>query len=625
MKKILLTIFLLPFILIIFLLAYFGIYSIIDKDYISIEEASERVKWPLNYKKIGFKGLMELKKMEPDEATTKAFAEYERLVDAFASAKYVKYDEGLGYCDDKYLMYYYNDIKYLDSGIKWNFIPELNCKETSFYNKEAKYVFEPRGLTIWGQFIPLILEQIKSRKSFSKCNCSHFFSLILKNMRIKEYANEYGAFNLDSLVRDGISNSWIEANLYDYNIFYDLLINNKFSKVEMQEMLEAIKEYEKLNKPFEYYINKYYDPRIEHVDFLYSHSPIISFISIFYGNAPKEIRKMKDLVLKGDYLKAEDISSEYPYNPYINTIVGINVYNYVLNLSKLAIFKAQLESRLGLEVTAIDPIDNKPIRNRVENGKTVYYCLGFNKEHDYVGSKSQGEISTCIYEPQKYAEKKEKRLKLITDQLKTQQKKQPKKQKRVNKNISKKIENGTVEAAPIEGKNENLTEDDLKKGIKLILTKVEIEELKESVRKRKELNEKKKNIIEEYRKFVLDNGDKYKNEKERVLCEEKLENLNKAKLSIIDELKIKNEEMRGDIMKPIKLAHLKHVIGVQIKQIEKFINNTQEDLNKLPKDEDSEELKSLKESKEVKIKEIDAEISNEDKKIKELIEKGRKK
>ena len=229
---------------------------------------------------------------------------------------------------------------------------------------------------------------------------SVLFSSIIKIYILSSYLNKGQIlFN---------NNNTILETLY---VFFDNLINNKYSADEMKVMLNVLKQAIPLIPDYHENVRIQYDFTKSLYDFAFSEFPcLFHTLSIVFGNPYPKIDEMYTLFKEGKY---RDGSSFLKYNHSLSLLLippeFFSFYedhiHFIDLKSKLVLMQAVLEDKLGLTITAVDPFDGKPIRSiKKDDGKIIYYCLG----HTGRDEKGTGinifncdtKLKTKIVEPQ---------------------------------------------------------------------------------------------------------------------------------------------------------------------------------------------------------------------------------
>ncbi len=205
---------------------------------------------------------------------------------------------------------------------------------------------------------------------------------------------------LNSFINKGqILSQSSNYNLETLYVFYDNIINDKYSTDEMKSMLQTIKQALPLIPDYKEKIKIQYEDTLKLYKFAFSEFPCLSYtIRFISGNPFPILEEMYSLFEQGKYKEAGTylrhhnlicmimISPDYlNYYEDHNTFVDLK--------SKLALMQAVLEEKLGQKITAVDPFDNQPIRSfKNDEGKQIFYCLG----HEGKDEKGKGRnITNC--------------------------------------------------------------------------------------------------------------------------------------------------------------------------------------------------------------------------------------
>ncbi len=204
------------------------------------------------------------------------------------------------------------------------------------------------------------------------------------------------------------NNNHILETLY---VFYDNLINNKYSSDEMKVMLNVLKQTISLIPDYQENVRIQYDFTKNLYDFAFSEFPcLFKSLSIVFGDPYPGINEMYNLFKEGKYREGSNFIKDNNSLSLLLVSPDFHYYyedhiNFINLKSKLALMQAVLEDKLGLTITAVDPYDGKPIRSiKNDEGKIIYYCLG----HTGRDEKGTGinifncntKLKTKILEPQ---------------------------------------------------------------------------------------------------------------------------------------------------------------------------------------------------------------------------------
>ncbi len=214
------------------------------------------------------------------------------------------------------------------------------------------------------------------------------FRAMLKNHLLCLYINKGNLITSDT-----------KLSLDALYVFYDKLIGDMYTQEEMQNMLSTIKQVIPLipeikdNVKIQYYFSK----RL--YDHFYSEFPVLAYTVHFISGSPYlDLEKINELLNNEKYKEVSDYSNKRELKLIFISPAIRNVfydYNDFLDIySRLPLIQANLEYKLGKEITAIDPFDKKPIRYTIDNqGKKVFYCLGHQGTDK--GTITSDNISNC--------------------------------------------------------------------------------------------------------------------------------------------------------------------------------------------------------------------------------------
>ncbi|MBP5469554.1 MAG: hypothetical protein J6Z11_09960, partial [Candidatus Riflebacteria bacterium] len=232
----------------------------------------------------------------------------------------------------------------------------------------------------------IALMDIYDKEKFKILDSSTLFTSMLKVHLFSLYTNKGLSATRES-----------EHNLDGLYFFYDKLIDNEYSEDEMKKMLASIKEVIPLIPDIRDNFIIQYDFTKRLYDFSFSEFPVIAnTLKLFLGNPYSELEKMMGEFKEGKFKEASSHFNKHQlllifvtpemtsFNSTYNDNIDVN--------SRLALFQAYLEDRLGKEITAIDPFDGQPVRSTINDGKKTFYCLG----HDGKDEKGLGNnITNC--------------------------------------------------------------------------------------------------------------------------------------------------------------------------------------------------------------------------------------
>ena len=239
-----------------------------------------------------------------------------------------------------------------------------------------------------------------TKKDIEAADSSILFNSLLKIYLLNSYINKGHTLSQSS-----------NYNLETLYVFYDNIINDKYSTDEMKSMLKTIKQALPLIPDYKESIKIQYEHNLKMYKFAFSEFPCLAYtIRFLSGNPFPILEKMYSLFDQGKYKEAGMYLHDH--NLICMVLVSpefLNYYedhnNFVDLKSKLALMQAVLEDKLGLTITAVDPFDGKPIRSiKKDDGKIIYYCLG----HTGRDEKGTGinifncdtKLKTKIVEPQ---------------------------------------------------------------------------------------------------------------------------------------------------------------------------------------------------------------------------------
>ena len=216
-----------------------------------------------------------------------------------------------------------------------------------------------------------------------------------KNDDIADSATLLSAFLKIHLLNLYINQNQIRENSLNTEsifVFFDNIISDKYSKEEMERMLAVVKDVianypdpkKALTIHYEYSKNLY--------DFASMNFSRISFIArMINGNPYPILDSIYNNYKEGKFVEARKITKENQLALILATpeLISFKEYytRFMLVKSHIALIQAQLEYKLGLEITAKDPCDNKPISfSTDEKGQKIFYCRGFS---------GKGKITNC--------------------------------------------------------------------------------------------------------------------------------------------------------------------------------------------------------------------------------------
>ena len=182
-------------------------------------------------------------------------------------------------------------------------------------------------------------------------------------------------------------------------VFYENLINDKYSADEMKSMLKTIKQALPLIPDYKENIEIQYDFTKDLYKFAFSEFPCLAYTVKLLSEDPyPKLEEMYTLFTEGKYKEGSDYIlnnqalSLIMFSPEFNNFY-YDHNNFIDLNSKLALMKAVLEEKLGQKITAVDPVDEKPIRSiKKDDGEKIFYCLG----HEGKDEKGTGSnITNC--------------------------------------------------------------------------------------------------------------------------------------------------------------------------------------------------------------------------------------
>ena len=227
-----------------------------------------------------------------------------------------------------------------------------------------------------------------TKKDIEAADSSVLFNSILKIYLLNSYINKGEIIAKSS-----------NYNLETLYVFYDNLIKDKYSVDEMKSMLKTLKQALALIPDYNEKVKIQYEQTQKFYKFAFSEFPCLAYtIKTLSGDPFPIIEGMYSLFKEGRYKEGA------MYLHYHNQISMIMVspefmnfyedyYKFIDIKSKLALMQAILEEKLGLKITAVDPVDNQPIRSiKDKDDEQIFYCLGHEKK-DKKGTGSN--ITNC--------------------------------------------------------------------------------------------------------------------------------------------------------------------------------------------------------------------------------------
>ena len=282
-------------------------------------------------------------------------------------AKYTEFKENIKKFDDNFNISTIKDFE-------WNI---FESKSNINNPMSATYIITSDYLCKLCTFIGL--SEAYSPKDDTTADSATLFSAFLKIYLLSFYINQ-------NQIRE---NCLFGESIY---VFYDNIISDKYTKNEMERMLAVVKDVIANYPDPQKIINIHYNFTKKLYDFAFANFLGISSLArIFFGNPYPLVDNIYNKCKEGKFKEATKIARENQFcliflTPELNSFES-HYSLFILVKSRLALIQAQLEYKLGLEITAKDPFDNKPISfSTDEKGQKNFYCRG---------SQGKGKIINC--------------------------------------------------------------------------------------------------------------------------------------------------------------------------------------------------------------------------------------